>query len=389
MHCSLFLRIQYVVEAHDPYFVQKINAIGILGLSSLQKITTAMRMLAYGIVTDYVDEYMRIGESTAIESLKNFVQAIVAIFSDEYLRPPNDNDIARLLAVGENCGFPEILGSIDSTINSNDYGMGHYLADGIYPQWSIFVKIVSSPQGNKQKYFTTTQESARNDVEHAFGVLQARFAIVGGPARFWKYETLKEFILAFLPSGRSNSMKVPCEPSSSPRFIESGVEGQDEPEIVVFSAIQPDPTQILVQAQKIVEESIQSSTHVERLSDKSLHSRQTSNQHWSPPPFGWIKDNSDGATSLNGELAGFGVIARDHRGTIIAGHIQAIQGGSLLISKAVALHNALSLVVESGWTPHVEFVSDAETLVKIIHNPENSCPLEIASVVKDIRRQFV
>jgi hypothetical protein len=34
------------------------------------------------------------------------------------------------------------------------------------------------------------QESTRKDVERAFGVLQARFAIVSGPARMWKKETL-------------------------------------------------------------------------------------------------------------------------------------------------------------------------------------------------------
>ncbi|KAF8400429.1 hypothetical protein HHK36_013727 [Tetracentron sinense] len=154
MQCSFFLHIQHTVEAYDPYFVQKIDAIGMLGLSSLQKITTAMRMLAYGVAADYVNEYVRIGESTAIESLKKFVQAVVAIFSDEYLRPPNNDDIARLLAVGENRGFPGMLGSIDS------------------------------------------QKSARNDVELAFGVLQARFVIVRGPTRFWKCETLKDIMKA-------------------------------------------------------------------------------------------------------------------------------------------------------------------------------------------------
>ncbi|KAF8389649.1 hypothetical protein HHK36_024168 [Tetracentron sinense] len=197
MQRSLFLRIQYTVEAHVPYFVQKTDALGMLA--------------------DYVDEYVRIGESTAIESLKKFVRAVVVIFSDKYLRPPNNDDIARLLAVGEHHGFPGMLGSIDSmasydlwiwhaffgllgshndinmlerssvfidladgraaavnySVNGNDYAMSYYLADGIYPQWSTFVKTIPSPQGNKQKYFTAAQESARKDVERAFGILQA------------------------------------------------------------------------------------------------------------------------------------------------------------------------------------------------------------------------
>ncbi|KAF8406073.1 hypothetical protein HHK36_008153 [Tetracentron sinense] len=69
------------VEAHNANFVQKANTLGMLGIPSLQKITAAMRMLAYGVTADYVDEYKRIGESTTIESLKTLVQGIVAIFS--------------------------------------------------------------------------------------------------------------------------------------------------------------------------------------------------------------------------------------------------------------------------------------------------------------------
>lgn len=58
-------------------------------------------MLAYGVVTDFMDECLRIGESIAIESLKLFVKEEVSIYSEEYLRSPNDNDIARLLAVSQ------------------------------------------------------------------------------------------------------------------------------------------------------------------------------------------------------------------------------------------------------------------------------------------------
>ena len=44
---SLFLRIQSKVEVYDSYFVQKRHSVKKLGLSSLQKITAALRMLAY------------------------------------------------------------------------------------------------------------------------------------------------------------------------------------------------------------------------------------------------------------------------------------------------------------------------------------------------------
>ena len=113
MRRSLFVRIQSAVEGHDDYFFQKRDNAQRLGLSSLQKITTALRMLAYGVTTNFMDEYVRIGESTAMESLKKFVKALVSIFSKEHLRSPNNENIARLLADGKSRGFPGILGSID------------------------------------------------------------------------------------------------------------------------------------------------------------------------------------------------------------------------------------------------------------------------------------
>nr|XP_017256407.1 PREDICTED: putative nuclease HARBI1 [Daucus carota subsp. sativus] len=269
MRRPLFLRIEEAITAHDTYFIQRIDAVGARGLSSLQKMTAAVRMLAYGTAADAVDDYVRIGESTAIESLKRFVKAVVEIFGPEYLRRPNDADVARLLAENEERGFPGMLGSIDCmhwkwkncptgwqgmytghvheptiileaiaskdlwiwhsffglpgslndinvldrshlfedlaegrgpelryTINGHEYNMGYYLADGIYPSWPTFVKTIPKPQGNKRKYFATAQESTRKDVERAFGVLQARFAMIRGPSRFWDVGTMKYIMTA-------------------------------------------------------------------------------------------------------------------------------------------------------------------------------------------------
>jgi hypothetical protein len=75
-------------------------------------------------------------------------------------------------------------------VHGNKYTMGHYLADGIYPTWATFVKSYNNPQGNKRVHFTKAQEAVRKDVERAFGILQARFAMVRGPTRFWDKDTL-------------------------------------------------------------------------------------------------------------------------------------------------------------------------------------------------------
>ena len=63
--------------------------------------------------------------------------------------------------------------------------MAYYLTDGIYPKWTTFIQSIPLPQGPKAVLFAQRQEAVRKDVERAFGVLQARFAIVKNPALFW------------------------------------------------------------------------------------------------------------------------------------------------------------------------------------------------------------
>ncbi|KAL3618490.1 hypothetical protein CASFOL_037572 [Castilleja foliolosa] len=113
MSRSLFLRIVDAVKDHDNYFQQRTDRADRLGLSPLQKITAVFRMLAYGAPADSMDEYIKIGESTAIESMKRFCRAIIEIFVEQYLRTPTGNDIARLLHIGKTRGFPGMLGSLD------------------------------------------------------------------------------------------------------------------------------------------------------------------------------------------------------------------------------------------------------------------------------------
>jgi len=69
-------------------------------------------MLAYGIAADCVDEYLKIGESTALQCLKNFC-GVVQTFGQEYLRKPTQIDVDRLLTVAKARDFPIILESID------------------------------------------------------------------------------------------------------------------------------------------------------------------------------------------------------------------------------------------------------------------------------------
>ncbi|XP_057720113.1 uncharacterized protein LOC130934572 [Arachis stenosperma] len=207
MRKHVFLRIVDALSNIYPYFQQRVNATGRRGLSSLQKYTVEMQMLAYGVATDGVDDYVRIGESTTIECLEKFVEGVILVFEDEYLRKPNPNYVRRLLQMAEGRGFPDrspvfddILNDrvpvVNYTINGNNYTIGYYLADGIYPEWATFVKSISKLQGKKCKLFAQYQEGQRKDVERAFGVLQARFAIIRGLARFWEKKKLANIMRA-------------------------------------------------------------------------------------------------------------------------------------------------------------------------------------------------
>lgn len=113
MRRRLFLKIVAGVLEQDDYFQQKVDALGNPGLSPLQKVVAAIRILSYGVTADYVDEYVRIGESSANECLEHFCSAVIAKYGGKYLRTPTQEDVQRLMK--ENCrrGFPGMIGSLD------------------------------------------------------------------------------------------------------------------------------------------------------------------------------------------------------------------------------------------------------------------------------------
>ncbi|XP_048624595.1 putative nuclease HARBI1 [Brassica napus] len=258
MNKPLFIHIVDRLSNEVQFFRQKKDGLGRLGLSTLQKCTAAIRVLAYGSALDAVDEYLRLGATTTRLCVENFVEAIIDLFGDQYLRRPTQDDLQRLLHIGELRGFPGMIGSIDCmhwewkncptawkgqysrgsgkptifleavasydlwiwhaffgppgtlndinvldrspvfddiingqaqqvnfTANGRDYHLAYYLTDGIYPKWATFIQSIPIPQGPKEVLFAQRQEAARKDVERAFGVLQARFAIVKNPALCW------------------------------------------------------------------------------------------------------------------------------------------------------------------------------------------------------------
>ncbi|XP_048605582.1 uncharacterized protein LOC111203750 [Brassica napus] len=167
MNKDLFMRIVYELSENIPFFQHRQDSTGRFGHTPLQKYTAAIRQLVYGSAADAVDEYLRIGESTALLCLHKFTDGISWLFGDEYLRRPTPADLRRLLDIGETRGVKYV-------VNGHPYKLAYYLTDGIYPKWSTFIQSITLPQTPKQELFAKVQEAIRKDVERAFGVLQAR-----------------------------------------------------------------------------------------------------------------------------------------------------------------------------------------------------------------------
>ena len=113
MQRHLFLRIVTDLENRYAFFQRRVDATGRAGFSAIVKCTAALRMLAYGCSADMLDEVLRMGQSTILECLREFVNGIREVYGSTYLRKQDANDLTRLLRIGEARGFLGMLGSID------------------------------------------------------------------------------------------------------------------------------------------------------------------------------------------------------------------------------------------------------------------------------------
>ncbi|ETN12292.1 hypothetical protein PPTG_09158 [Phytophthora nicotianae INRA-310] len=231
-----------LVEDEDcSYFVQRIDATGRPGFLPEQKVTCALRMLAYGASADQLDELIRMAESTVLETLKLFCSNIIRLFGPDldcmhwtwkncptawqgafqgkekcstvileavaskslwiwhaFDDMPGANNDLNVLERSPllNDLVNDVAPKISFTVNGATYNQGYYHSDGIYPAWAIFQSSISAPQGNKRKCYAVQQEAARKDVERTFEVLQQRFRILALPCKLWSVDAMKDVMLA-------------------------------------------------------------------------------------------------------------------------------------------------------------------------------------------------
>jgi hypothetical protein len=79
-------------------------------------------------------------------------------------------------------------------VNGCEYDRCYLFTDGIYLEWACFVQSIQLPADEKQSHFVECQEAVRKDVDHCFGVLQARFAIIQNPSSHWSMELISNIM---------------------------------------------------------------------------------------------------------------------------------------------------------------------------------------------------
>ncbi|KAK2643869.1 hypothetical protein Ddye_019064 [Dipteronia dyeriana] len=112
MDRSLFIRIVEKWEARDNYFVRRRDSV------------VVFRMLAYGFPADATDEYIKVRESTTIESLKRFYR----VFVEEFAGTNNDTNVLEVSHLFANLA-QDITPPAHYVIQGKEYNISYYLAD--------------------------------------------------------------------------------------------------------------------------------------------------------------------------------------------------------------------------------------------------------------------
>ncbi|XP_023742255.1 uncharacterized protein LOC111890363 [Lactuca sativa] len=225
ININLFLRIARDLARNYEFFQLRWDARGKRGFTTIQKCTTTLRQLAYDIAADASDEYLKMSERTGREWMLDNIDCThwewencPNAWRDQFTRGDHGVPTVILEAVVSNdlWFWHAFFGMVDSNndlnvlqaspifndilqgkapemsyvVNGNEYKYEYYIGDEIYPEYTIFVKSYTFPADDKRKMFKLAQESARKDVEWAFGVLKQKWHIIKHLARTWDREKL-------------------------------------------------------------------------------------------------------------------------------------------------------------------------------------------------------
>ncbi|GKB37902.1 ALP1-like protein isoform X1 [Tanacetum coccineum] len=246
MSSRLFNKILNDILSYDveplpeyfSYFRSQLDATGRNSIGSILKCTSAIRQMAYSTSPDAFDEPTATDIQKTYElheekhglpgmlgsidcmhwdwkncpkllrgqfkrSTNKYPTLMLEVVADQklwiwhaYFGVPGANNDLNVLYGSPlfDAEIADIAPECPFVVNGHTYRKGYYLADGIYPAWSTFVKTFSVARDEKTLKFKRVQEAARKDIERAFGVLQGRWGIIRQPARAMQINTLKRIM---------------------------------------------------------------------------------------------------------------------------------------------------------------------------------------------------
>eukprot|EP00172_Hildenbrandia_rubra_P004210 Plantae.Rhodophyta-Hildenbrandia_rubra.ctg8092.p1 GENE.Plantae.Rhodophyta-Hildenbrandia_rubra.ctg8092~~Plantae.Rhodophyta-Hildenbrandia_rubra.ctg8092.p1 ORF type:complete len:304 (+),score=27.95 Plantae.Rhodophyta-Hildenbrandia_rubra.ctg8092:81-992(+) len=80
----------------------------------------------------------------------------------------------------------EFIPDFERNIHGSQRSIPCFLADGIYPRWSLFATPISAPTTALESTCAAAQEQARKGAERRFGALQARLGILRQERKEWR-----------------------------------------------------------------------------------------------------------------------------------------------------------------------------------------------------------
>ena len=99
-------------------FVHRRDATGKRGIHPEMRLIAALRVLAYGVSFNAMDELCRMSGASALESFRGFIDEAIAVYKDEYLRHPNEQMFAESWQSTPAVAFRVALGRGTANIGS-------------------------------------------------------------------------------------------------------------------------------------------------------------------------------------------------------------------------------------------------------------------------------
>ncbi|GKC39723.1 ALP1-like protein [Tanacetum coccineum] len=197
----LFMRPR--VTNHSAYFQSNPDCIGREGISPLIKCTSAIRQLAYGVNASFLDEYMQISERSSRKALDSFCQAVMEnfgprsldctdwewfgypyAFKAQYVRRDHGSNpfiLLEAVASQDMWIWHAFFGVVGSNNDINVFSRKKSFIKRVIE----YIKTIPEPADDDHRriLYKKKQESAKKDVERAFGVLKKKWAILANPTR--------------------------------------------------------------------------------------------------------------------------------------------------------------------------------------------------------------